>query len=454
MLLYYFTVLLLLILAAISQAHGHESSSCVHRRTAVDEPHASEPATPIVSAYYPGYNAKFLPVEKIPWKMYNHLQYFVAVPAPHPTEDLVIDTEQNMVEVIAAAKAHNVSISLSIGGWTGSLSFSTLVGNSKNRTSFVETISRAVKKYGVNGIDLDWEYPNEQGIGCNTINKNDSANFLAFLKLLRAKMGADFRLSAAVSMKGFMSSDGNTYLSDVREYAKALNFFTIMAYDVYGSSFSKLAGPNSPLYSTCSEPGHKYSVAQAIKQWTSTGVPARQLLLGIPSYGYGYTLTSPKIAPTHFSGKAGVTSQLFQPRAQAVPPGGKTAGEATSNDACGNPNVAGGQWLFRELAETHKLSSDQQKGLNGYQRIYDNCTHTPFLFNPSTKNLISYDDSFSLKEKASYAREHGLGGVEMFDATGDTSDSQLLKSVREVLFHPKDDAQHKTLRARHGIRDD
>ncbi|POW19093.1 hypothetical protein PSHT_05066 [Puccinia striiformis] len=417
-----------LLLGAIGGAQAQNATSCRSRKT---KPHAR--ITPIVSAYYPGYNAKFLPVENIPWKMYDHLQYFVAVPAPTPEGDLLIDTEQNMLEVIAAGKKNNVSISLSIGGWTGSRSFSFLVGDQKNRTTFVGTIERAVKKY-------DWEYPNFQGIGCNAINKNDSENFLAFLKVLRAKLGPKFRLSAAVSMKGFMSADGKTYLTDVSEFAKVLNFFTIMAYDVYGSSFSKLAGPNSPLFSTCSEPTQKFSVAQAIKQWTSTGVPARQLLLGIPSYGYGYTLSSNKIVPSQFSGKAGVTSQLFQPHADTVPAGGKTAGEATGADICGTPNVAGGQWLFKELSETGKLSKNQKEGLNGYERHYDNCTHTPF--NPSTKNLISYDDSFSLKEKASYALEHGLGGVEMFDATGDTADSQLLKSVRKALLPRKKNSQH------------
>ncbi|KAH9472202.1 hypothetical protein Pst134EA_002825 [Puccinia striiformis f. sp. tritici] len=434
---YCFSALCSLLLGAIGGAQAQNATSCRSRKT---KPHAR--ITPIVSAYYPGYNAKFLPVENIPWKMYDHLQYFVAVPAPTPEGDLLIDTEQNMVEVIAAGKKNNVSISLSIGGWTGSRSFSFLVGDQKNRTTFVGTIERAVKKYGLDGIDLDWEYPNFQGIGCNAINKNDSENFLAFLKALRAKLGPKFRLSAAVSMKGFMSADGKTYLTDVSEFAKVLNFFTIMAYDVYGSSFSKLAGPNSPLFSTCSEPTQKFSVAQAIKQWTSTGVPARQLLLGIPSYGYGYTLSSNKIVPSQFSGKAGVTSQLFQPHADTVPAGGKTAGEATGADICGTPNVAGGQWLFKELSETGKLSKNQKEGLNGYERHYDNCTHTPFLFNPSTKNLISYDDSFSLKEKASYAVEHGLGGVEMFDATGDTADSQLLKSVRKALLPRKKNSQH------------
>jgi hypothetical protein len=71
-----------------------------------------------------------------------------------------------------------------------------------------------------------------------------------------------------------------------------------------------------------------------------------------------------------------VTSLLFQPHADTVPESGKTAGQAGGTDACGNPNVAGGQWLFKELSETGKLSNDQQKGLNGYRRIYDNCTHT------------------------------------------------------------------------------
>ncbi|PLW19911.1 hypothetical protein PCASD_13837 [Puccinia coronata f. sp. avenae] len=476
--IFYFGAILVLILELISHVHGHNSSSCYHPEKVPAQ--AQKNDTPmIVSAYYPGYNSKFLPVEKIPWKMYNHLQYFVAVPDSKPEEDLIIETEENMIQVIKAAKQNKVSISLSVGGWTGSRTFSFLVGDSKNRTSFVETIARAVHKYGLDGIDLGkftnlfffllqlpliillllfqlipieeqkrmksrqhWEYPNEQGLGCNALNANDTKNFLAFLKLLRKKLGTSHRLSAAVSMKGFMSPDGQNYLSDVSEFAKVLNFFTIMAYDVYGSSFSKLAGPNSPLYSTCSEPTKKFSVAQTIKQWTSTGIPSRQLLLGIPSYGYAYTLLSSKITPSHLSGQPGVTSLLFQPHADTVPESGKTAGQAGGTDACGNPNVAGGQWLFKELSETGKLSNDQQKGLNGYRRIYDNCTHTPFLFNPSTKNLISYDDSFSLKEKASYALEHGLGGVEMFDATGDTPDSQLLRSVRRVLFPGEKNALH------------
>ncbi|OAV97171.1 hypothetical protein PTTG_02749 [Puccinia triticina 1-1 BBBD Race 1] len=521
------SVLLILLLKATGETQAlANTTSCPSKRGGS---YASP--TPIVSVYYPvrasrtsslssplipsrlGYNAKFLPVEQIPWKMYNHLQYFVAVPAATPEADLLIDTEENMIQVIKAAKAHGVSISL-VGHSTHfplTITIFPIYQNIHARTHPIRrTFSPYIKRVSADGrvvglsvtwsettetgpvlsrrsrvlsrstastgstlesfhslyitnpnvliafpltvltlvvVDLtDWEYPNVQGIGCNALNKNDSENFLRFLTLLRAKMGTEFRLSAAVSMKGFMSSDGKNYLKDVSAYAKVVNFFTIMAYDVYVPSLSKVAGPNAPLYSSCSERTQRYSVAQAIKQWKSTGVPAHQILLGMPAYGYGYTLKRSKIVPSHFADTPGLTSQLFQPREMTTPPAGQTAGEATGVDVCGTPNVAGGSWLFKELSETGKLSRNQKQGLGGYQRHYDNCTHTPFLFNPATKNLISYDDSSSLREKASFAQKYGLGGVEIFDATGDTPDSQLLRSVREVFFP-------KTKYSQHGIRD-
>ncbi|MBW0460451.1 hypothetical protein O181_000166 [Austropuccinia psidii MF-1] len=381
-----------------------------------------------------GYHSAFLPVNEIPWKNYNHLHYFVAVPSPTPEADLVIDTEQNMREVIAAAKENNVTVSLSVGGWTASQYFSFLVGSAQNRTAFAKTLGRAVKNYSLDGLDLDWEYPNAQGIGCNAIQKDDSANFLTFLNVLRSEVGPKTRLSAAVSMRGFMSADGKNALKDVSGFGKVLDFVTIMAYDTYVPSAFKVAGPNAPLFDTCSEPTQKFSVAQAIELWTHTGFPAKKLVLGFPAYAYGYTLNNSELKPTTFSGNPNQSSLFFQPAVGVAPPAGKTAGTAEGKDLCGNPNVAGGQWLFRELIETGKLSKNGQKGAGGYERYYDSCTSTPLLFNPSTRHLISYDDTVSLQEKALFARKHGLAGLDMFDATGDTANSLLLNSVRQAFL--------------------
>jgi chitinase len=53
---------------------------------------------------------------------------------------------------------------------------------------------------------------------------NDSANFLAFLQTLRNQDGAeDLIITAAVSIKPFIGSDGNP-MTDVSEFAKVLDY--------------------------------------------------------------------------------------------------------------------------------------------------------------------------------------------------------------------------------------
>ena len=68
-----------------------------------------------------------------------------------------------------------------------------------------------------------WEYPSKQGIGCNTISTDDSANFLTFLQTLRSQNGAQgLIISAAVSITPFAGPDG-TPMTDVSGFAKVLD---------------------------------------------------------------------------------------------------------------------------------------------------------------------------------------------------------------------------------------
>ena len=63
------------------------------------------------------------------------------------------------------------------------------------------------------------------------------------------------------------------------------------------------------------------------------------------------------------------------------------------------------------LVKTGVLSSDQLSGQQGFTRIVDQCTKAPYLFNPSTREFISYEDDESLARKAQFARDNGLAGV-------------------------------------------
>jgi len=135
-----------------------------------------------------------------------------------------------------------VSALVSIGGWTGSIYYSTAVGSAQNRTAFVKAVVGLVQKYKLDGIDfeyvfpslrfssiinnissLSWEYPGKPGIGCNTMSTSDSANFLSFLRELRKDpVGSKLRLTAAVGLTPFLGSDG-TPMSDVSQFASVLD---------------------------------------------------------------------------------------------------------------------------------------------------------------------------------------------------------------------------------------
>ncbi|CAH7673743.1 glycoside hydrolase, partial [Phakopsora pachyrhizi] len=170
-------------------------------------------------------------------------------------------------------------------------------------------------------------------------------------------------------------------------------------------SSSKIAGP---LFSTCSDPASKFSALQAVKHWISTGIPAKKMILGIPLYGYTYTLKLNKLTETKFSGDSKKTSYLFQSTTGVPLKAGKTANVGGDKDACGNVNPPGGQWLFKELSGTKKLTSNAKKGLGGFERHYNSCTQTPFIFNPETGSLISYDDPTSFRAKAKFVLRNGL----------------------------------------------
>ncbi|EGG02959.1 family 18 glycoside hydrolase, partial [Melampsora larici-populina 98AG31] len=370
-------------------------------------------------------------VGKIPWEDYTHLDYFVIKSPSSPEAELEIEDEENLKEFVKAGKSHNVTISLTLGGWTGSVYFSSLVSSDSNRKSFAKNIAKTIKKYGFDGIDLDWEYPNVPGQDGNQISKDDSANFLKFLQVLRIELGPQSRISAAVSVHGFMGSDGE-YLKDHKSYAKVLDFITIMAYDLYGPSSTPVVGPNAPLFDTCNDPGMKYSVDQAIQTWTSTGFPASQILLGIPSYGYQYQLETSKLNVTHFSDKTDQTSLFFGSIDQSKQGKGAKNGQQTPT-SCGSP-TDDGNFVFKDLMTCGFLSSDGTTGLNGFERHYDNCTHTPLLFNPTSKLLIAYDDQDSLAEKTKFAKSKGLAGINIFDAAGDTQSKLLLKSIKKALY--------------------
>jgi chitinase len=55
-------------------------------------------------------------------------------------------------------RQQNVLPVLTIGGWDGSIYFSSSISTSSNRTTFVQSIVSMVNKYGFQGVEFEYVY--------------------------------------------------------------------------------------------------------------------------------------------------------------------------------------------------------------------------------------------------------------------------------------------------------
>jgi chitinase len=71
-------------------------------------------------------------------------------------------------------------------------------------------------------------------------------------------------------------------------------------------------------------------------------------------------------------------------------------------------------------------------GRDGFLRRWDATAQAPFLWNADQRIFISYDDPESMRLKASYVRDKGLGGVMFWQYAEDPSGA-LLDALHTTL---------------------
>ncbi|KAF8999063.1 glycoside hydrolase [Cyathus striatus] len=380
----------------------------------------------VATAWYPGWLGGTFTPDMIPWSKYTAMTFAFAVTTSDVTAlSLDSTSEQVLPTFVSTAKQNNVSALVSIGGWTGSLFFSTNVATSDNRTAFVKTISDFATKWQLDGIDFDWEYPNKQGIGCNQISPDDSANFLLLLQELRQTVGPNFTLTAAVGITPWNGPDG-TPMTDVSGFADVLDNIAIMNYDVWGS-WSNSVGPNAPLNDSCA-PTQDGSATSAVKAWTAAGFPANQIALGVAAYGHSFHVD--QSAALDSSGNL-VAYPAFDKSLQPLGDS-EDSNSTTGVDQCGNPaGGPSGVFNFWGLIEGGFLNADGTPA-QGIDYRFDNCSQTPYVYNSTTEVMVSYDDAKSFAAKGQFINDQGLKGFAMWQAAGD-SNNILMDAISDGM---------------------
>lgn len=177
----------------------------------------------------------------------------------------------------------NIVISIAIGGW-GAGNFSEAAATEGNRKNFSKTTLDIVKKYDLDGVDLDWEYPCCDDSGISSSPK-DKVNFTLLMSQLRSDLD---KLTSGTGKKYILTfaAGANEKLPDCIENGKLVeitDFMNLMTYDM-GGSFGN-AGHHASLYPSelCDNKGATYY----IDLYDKAGYPKEKIVIGAAFYGRG-----------------------------------------------------------------------------------------------------------------------------------------------------------------------
>ena len=183
-----------------------------------------------------------------------------------------IDNPDRLNKLVRLKKTcPGLNVMLSIGGW-GSGRFSEMAADDNLRASFAADCRRVVEMYGLDGIDIDWEYPGDgEGAGISE-SPDDRGNFTLMMHDIRAAIGPDKWLTLA-------SACTPMYI-DFPSIMDCVDLVNIMAYDM--SEGERL---HSALYDSDLAP--EWTTSKAVTAHLKAGVPANKLVVGIPFFGKG-----------------------------------------------------------------------------------------------------------------------------------------------------------------------
>ncbi|RCI12122.1 putative chitinase [Ophiocordyceps polyrhachis-furcata BCC 54312] len=376
----------------------------------------------VTVGYYPTWKKQYM--TSVDLSMYSHVN--IAFGIPRQDGNFTFDGDSYLSQTVSELHGKGVKAILSIGGWSGSNLFSGIAKSSSATDTLINSIVGYIKSYGLDGIDIDWEYPGRLGNTCNVFDaQNDSNNFLALLNKLRQQLDSSFGkraklITLAVRAQPFDGPNGP--LTDVSAFAKAVDWISLMAYDINGG-WGAVTGPNAP-FNFEKGKGEQLSFVSAIDSWMQAGWPANQMVVGFAFYGHSMQALQDMTKDA---------KNQYQPQSKVVPLGDKE--DASWFDACAGSSSNSGTWQWKYLRE--QILSSPTTTRAPWVRQWDPTSQTPWLFNPQTKIFISYDDPQSLEVKIQYAASKGLAGSMVWSMNMDTPDHELLRALKRWTNHSR-----------------
>ncbi|RKP54017.1 chitinase [Cohnella endophytica] len=288
---------------------------------------------------------------------------------------------------------------ISVGGWGWSGQFSDVAASIYSRNLFADSVVSFIRKYGFDGVDIDWEYPVAGGLSSNKVRPEDKTNFTMLLKAIRDKLnaagtndGKKYLLTIAVGV-----SEDNIRNIETAKLNSLVDWINLMTYDYHGN-WDQVSGHQAPLYADLNDAGSsKGNIDYAVNTYLKAGASAKKLIVGIPFYGRSWT-------------GCGQSNHGLDQSCKGVADG----------------VIADGIHEYGNLISKGWINGQ------GYVRYWDNNAKVPWLFNSSTGTMISYEDPESITYKAAYIKAKGLGGAMAWELSQDSKNALLNKLVQAL----------------------
>ncbi|KAL3458614.1 glycoside hydrolase superfamily [Aspergillus heterothallicus] len=269
----------------------------------------------------------------------------------------------------------HLKVLLSIGGWTYSKNFAQPASTPQGRRTFAESAVKLMGDMGMDGLDVDWEYPETDA------QAND------FVELLRETRQELDRYSAA-------NANGNHFLLSVASPAgpskyttlhlsqmtPLLDFYNLMAYD-YSGSWDTITAHSANVFPSAQSPSTTpFNTHTAITAYiASAGIPPAKINLGMPLYGRAFT---------------------------------NTDGPGTAFTGVGTPNMGAGSyeagiWDYKVLPKPGALVVEISE------------LGASFSYDGSRREVVSFDTVGVTRRKGGYVLLTGLGGGMWWESSGD-----------------------------------
>ncbi|GLF93350.1 chitinase C-terminal domain-containing protein [Streptomyces yaizuensis] len=364
----------------------------------------------------------------------------------------------------------DVKTLISVGGWTdtggytddatgkrvnsgGFYSMTTNADGSVNQAginTFADSAVAFIKKYGFNGVDIDYEYPTtmkDAGHPADWTLANGRRaglvkSYAALMKTLREKLdragaadGKHYLLTVAAPSSGYLLRGMETF-----QVQKYLDYLNIMSYDLHGT-WNEHVGPQAALfddgkdselagagvYTTSQYGGIGYLNTDWAYHYFRGSMPAGRINIGLPSYSRGW-----KNVQGGTDGLWGKSAATNCPAGSGLTKCGDGAvgidniWHETDNNGVEAPAGFNPMWHAKNLERgivpdyLPKFGLPANTSLTGtYTRKYDSTLVAPWLWNAQKKVFLTTEDEQSIAAKADYVVNKGIGGTMMWELAGD-----------------------------------